>query len=110
MNWGQLGFPYQDVLLHLDGILYTLLPKHGLAALRAASTFLKAYRRASGRLFHPWAYLVSYVRTCRDSFRPIAKRSKGRMMARVILSALVAPVYLFVVPLQLGAVPRRARG
>lgn len=103
----QMGSPYQDLLLHLDGILYGLLPRHGLTAVRAASTFLKAYRCASGRPFDLRAYLVSYVRTCRYSFRRLAKRSRTRMVAGVILSLLAAPLYLFAVPLQLGGVPRR---
>lgn len=103
MRWGDLGHAYEDVLLHINTIIMSLMMKHKKAGFRDAWSFLEGYLSVAdtGVCFGAGAYYRSFFRATAYNLRTLRKRALWKVMSSAVLLTVLAPLYLVLIPIAL---------
>lgn len=101
ITWGEKGFTYEDILLHVHCIIQSLMLKHRKARPSDTLAFLNGYMSVRKIRFVPCAYYRSYYRSVMHTFRCLGKTSKPKLLASIVVMTALVPLYVIVIPAKL---------
>ncbi len=95
--WGRSGYVYEDLVRHIDSVLFVLVAR-GKAPVSAIMSFLKGYRlvkKAKLSLFH---YYKGLYRELRRQFIAYATKSYVKCLLFSVVIVSFFPFYLLLIP------------